>query len=918
MTPEEWARVKEVVGDALERPEPERAAFLDQACGPDTRLRAEVDRLLAAQETGSLESPVAGALDRAPDLTSGRLLGHFRVESRIGQGGMGAVYRAWDEKLQRSVAIKVLADGGLGNPASRQRFLREARAASALNHPGIVTIHEVASDGGIDFIAMELVEGESLDRRIPKNGLPLKQALDYAVQIAAALAKAHAAGIIHRDLKPSNVMVTPEGQVKLLDFGLARRVHSGEGSGSTMTQAGAIMGTPAYMSPEQAEGKPVDARSDIFSFGSLLYEMVSGQKAFRGDSEISTLAAVLQTNPAPLDRSCPAELAKLIGRCQHKDPAHRLQVMADVLMELEELKEETEARRTRRGRLAAGTMAGAVATLSLASAWFLAPKRSQPLPQPYVIPFTSLPGSESNPDFSPDGSRVAFTWNGERQDNVDIYVKRVGAESMLRLTSDPAPDTAPAWAPDGEQIAFVREGSLYVVDALGGTERRLVEAQEERITDASWHPRGQWIAVSETLADGRMQISLLPLSGGMKRSLLAVPVLRTDSPVFSPDGEMLAFGSCSNVWRCDLYVQALDAEVRPVGPLRRVTQQNSYIEGVTWAPNGKALVYSASQTVGLNLYVWRVAISESSRPERYELAGVRAYSPAVARTGNRLVYTSLVADRDIWRWQRSGGAEQFIASTLHDDNPQYSPDGERIAFAPAREGNRQDVWICNKDGSGAMQLSKGIGRIAGSPRWSPDGKTIVFDAQLDSGRLRLFAVDASGGPPRQISQTAHDEGGPSYSHDGKWIYFRANPTGRFEIYRMPVEGGEKEQITETGGYVGLESYDGRTLYFTVEARYAPTPLMEKPIAGGPAMKVVDNVFPRAFAPVASGIYYIAKRQPRGWALNFYSFKTRSNRKLLEIDTEVFLGLSVSPDEKTFLYTTEKPPKVDLMMVENFR
>jgi Tol biopolymer transport system component len=369
---------------------------------------------------------------------------------------------------------------------------------------------------------------------------------------------------------------------------------------------------------------------------------------------------------------------------------------------------------------------------------------------------------------------------------------------------------------------------------------------------------------------------------------------------------------------CDLYVQNLDAEVRPAGPLRRITRQNAYLAGVAWAPDGKALVYSASRNVGVNARIWRVGISESSPPERYELAGASASNPAVAPAGNRMVYTSSSIDLDIWQWQRGGDAEQFIASTLHDDNPQHSPDGERIAFASAREGNRQSVWVCNKDGSGAIQLSKGIGRISGSPRWSPDGKTIVFDVQLESGRMGLFSVSASGGPPRQVSEAAHDEAGPSYSHDGKWIYFRSNPTGRFEIYRMPVGGGTKERITESGGYVGLESHDGQKLYFTVGASTAPTSLMEKPIAGGPVRKVADNVYPRAFAPVASGIYYIARRQPRGWALYFYSFKTRSTKTLLEIESGVFHGLSVSPDEKTFLYTANKSPRVDLMLVENFR
>lgn len=918
MTPAEWARVKKVVADALERPETERAAFLDEACGPDAQLRAEVERLLASEEAGSLESPVAGALSPVPELAAGQGLGHFRIEGRIGQGGMGAVYRAWDEKLQRTVAIKVLADGRLSNPANRQRFLREARAASALNHPGIVTIHEVASDDGFDFIAMELVEGESLDRRIPKKGMPLKQALDYAVQIAAALAKAHAAGIIHRDLKPSNVMVTPEGRVKLLDFGLARRVHTGDGSGSTLTHSGEIMGTPAYMSPEQAEGKAVDARSDIFSFGSLLYEMVSGRKAFHGDSEISTLAAVLQTKPEPLDRSCPAELVKLIGRCQHKDPAHRLQVMADVQMELQELKDELEASKTRKVRRLAWATAAAGAVVLGTSAWLLMTRWAQTFPQPYLTPFTSFEGIESAGSFSPDGDRVAFTWNGEGLDNVDIYVKRVGSESIQRLTTHPTPDTAPAWAPDGKRVAFIRGGDVYVVDALGGAERRLVEAQDGGINQISWHPNGEWIAASEGIVTRRMGISLYPLSGGAKRKLLAAPAYRISSPRFSPGGEFLAYGFCDSLWTCYVYAQRLDSQLSAVGPPQRITSQPAYLEGVAWAADEKTLMYAASQGFGLNLYLWRVPVSGDAQPQRFELAGVDARLPDVARAGSRMIYTTGSSDHDIWRWQIGDRAGRFIASTRHEDSPQFSPDGERIAFDSARENNKLEVWVCNKDGSGAMQLVKGLGRMSGSPRWSPDGKTVIFDAQMENRRMRLFTVDASGGPPRQITEANHDESGPSYSRDGKWIYFRANPTGRFEIYRMPVAGGKREQITKSGGYTGLESYDGRTLYFTDTPYPTSTVLMEIPVEGGPVKKVVDKVYPRAFAPVASGIYYIAKRQPRGWAMSFYSFKTKSSRALLDIDLEVFHGLSVSADEKTILFTVTKQQNRDMMMVENFR
>ncbi|MCU0248439.1 MAG: serine/threonine-protein kinase [Bryobacter sp.] len=492
------------MGDALERPEPERAAFLDHACGPDSQLRAEVERLLKEDETGSLESPVAVALGRTPDLTSGRMLGHFRIESRIGQGGMGAVYRARDEKLQRTVAIKVLADGHVSNLAGRQRFLREARAASALNHPGIVTIHEVATDDGIDYIAMELVEGESLDRRIHKNGLPLKEALNYAVQIAAALAKAHASGIIHRDLKPSNVMVTPEGQVKLLDFGLARRVHAGDGSGSTMTRTGEIMGTPAYMSPEQAEGKPLDARSDIFSFGAVLYEMLTGGRAFQGDSTMSTLAAVLQSEPRPLSEDLPADLRKIVSLCLRKDPERRFQFMKDVHIELSELKDALDSAslpassKDRPSAWRHRWVAALLAVPFLGTGWFLWQRYGSDSAPPRLVQLTAYPGSEFSPTFSPDGSQVAFSWGGEKNDNYDIYVKMVGETSALRLTTDPAPDGYPSWSRDGKRIAFwrARKGAsaIYQIPPLGGAEQKLAEIPGGG--QMSWSADGKWITAS--------------------------------------------------------------------------------------------------------------------------------------------------------------------------------------------------------------------------------------------------------------------------------------------------------------------------------------------------------------------------------------------------------------------------------------
>jgi serine/threonine protein kinase len=352
MTPERWVQVKEIFSAARERPEQERAGWLDEACGTDGLLRGEVERLLA-QDSESLESPARLLLDQAvPGLSTGDLLSHYRIGGKLGEGGMGVVYKARDTHLDRFVAIKVLPTERVADPERKHRFVLEAKAASALNHPNIVTVHDIDQSDGIDFIAMEYVEGRTLNELIGRKGLKLNEALKYGVQIADALATAHSAGIIHRDLKPGNVMVTADRRVKVLDFGLAKLTEvDAQGSEDftrteqQSTEAGVILGTVGYMSPEQAEGKEVDARSDIFSFGSMLYEMLSGRWAFRRDSPALTLAAVLHMDPPPLPAEVPQELERFVARCLRKDPARRFQTMADLKVTLEELKEESDSGR---------------------------------------------------------------------------------------------------------------------------------------------------------------------------------------------------------------------------------------------------------------------------------------------------------------------------------------------------------------------------------------------------------------------------------------------------------------------------------------------------------------------------------------------------------------------------------------------
>ncbi len=527
----------------------------------------------------------------------GPRLSHYEILAKVGGGGMGVVYKARDTHLDRFVAIKTLSADTLTDPERRGRFSREAKAASALNHPGIITIHDIATEDGIDFIAMEYVQGKTLDQLIGRKGLSLKDTLNYAIQAAEALTKAHEAGIVHRDLKPSNIMVT-EGRVKILDFGVAKLAWLEPGEveidavtvtstasidSSRLTGAGKIVGTAAYMSPEQAAGLKVDARSDIFSFGAVLYEMVTGVKAFKGDTSVSTLAAVLNLDPKPpgqLNKDVPHNLERIILRCLRKDPARRIQFMADLVVELEEIKTESgtqidaqlPARRRAQWRAAS---VPAVALLA-AGVWYWWPS-SPPLPQPAVTLLTSYPGDESSPTFSPDGNQVAFTWNGAKRDNTDIYIAMPGSQVPLRLTTNPARDWAPAWSPDPDptQIAFVREqgdhAAIYLTPPVPESERKLVDVQPAGSADRttlSWFPDGKHLAVAEREPGGQSSgIFVIPVDSGSKVRVLSNPITAGAHyfPAVSPDGKAVAYGLCPAAYSCDVYYSVHRPRLRGEG-----------------------------------------------------------------------------------------------------------------------------------------------------------------------------------------------------------------------------------------------------------------------------------------------------------------------------------------------------------------
>jgi eukaryotic-like serine/threonine-protein kinase len=895
-------------------------------------------------------------------LAPGARVGPYEVVALIGEGGMGCVYRARDPRLDRDVALKVLRHETMGDPDRRARFVAEARAVSALNHPNIVTVHDVGIEGEMGYMVMEFVEGQPLDTMTAPRGLRPAEVVRIGAQVADALAEAHAARIVHRDLKPANVILQPNGRVKVLDFGLAKLVQPQGGASDrtmmTQTVHGVIVGTVAYMSPEQAEGKPLDHRSDIFSFGALLYELCTGCRAFDGESHASVLADVLRQDPRPVSElrpELPPDLARLIMRCLRKDPARRAQSMADLKVQLEDLREALDsgtlqaatpaaagaapAVRARRWPwLAVGAAAGAVVTL-LATFAVMSP--SEPAtPESaalQVVPLTSYSGRELSPSFSPDGNQVAFSWTGERDDNQDIYVRLVGAGAPLRLTTDPRPDLEPEWSPDGRHIAFLRRVErelveVMLVPALGGPERRLARLHtrllfDNPISGLAWTPDAKFLLATGGRSPGEPS-HLHRIAVATGETTVLVPAEEgTDGfhgIALSPDGRTLAA------------VRIRTADPRPV-QLHRLTASwevdgapstapiDSAVSSLAWTADGRALVYRIAVNVPLPLY--RIELP-GGEPTPMPWVGADATMPAVSGAASRLAFTRNVRDTNIWRMPLEAGPsppalEQIAVSSFREVFPQYSPDGRRLVFFSNRGGSVQ-IWTSEADGSGAAQLTN-VDPFAttGSPRWSPDGRHIVFDSNAE-GTYHLSVVSADGGQPRALTTGSANNITGGWSPDHQWIYFASDRSGRLEVWRMPAEGGAAEQVTRGGGQAPTVSPDNAWVYYTKGDGAGG--LWRMPAAGGEERQVTEGLFRYSYAVTATAVYYVSLASPAargtpGRALEIVrhlDLATGRTRDLLTLDKPADLGLAVSPDERFLLFTKLDHFGTDLMLVENFR
>jgi len=894
MDQERWRRVEELFHAALEREPEARQAFLEVACGEDTDLRRQVELLLAKEEeAGSfLETPAMRDMTVTQTATGallGRQFGPYRIMSPLGAGGMGEVYRAHDSKLGRDVAIKTLPAEFARDPERLARFRREARTLASLNHPNIAAIYGLEESGDVDCLVLELVEGETL-----RGPLPIDRVLDYARQVAAALEAAHGKGIIHRDLKPANVKVTPQGTIKVLDFGLAKAMGGPEQNQDlpqsvtltgVETLAGHIVGTPGYMSPEQARGRDVDKRTDIWAFGCLLYELLTGKRAFPGETLSDTIAAVLAREPdwQALPAKTPAKVRELLRQCLQKDANRRLNNIADARRTIEQAQ-----RGWNRWRLAAVAAAGLALLAVGAALWLRGPAR--PLDRSTWVQLTKFPDSVSQPALSPDGRMVAFirgnsTFYGPGQ----VYVKILPDGEPVQLTHDTIEKMSPAFSPDGSRIAYTTQQEqdfswdTWVVPVLGG---------EPQL----------WLKNASGLVwTGPRQILFSEIKTGLHMGIVAAEESRMGArdvyfpanemgmahrSYLSPDGKwvLLVEMDQDHLWLpCRVVPMDGSSQGRQVGP------PGGGCTSGAWSPDSK-WVYLTSTAVEAN-HIWRQRFPDG-RPEQITSGPTEEEGIAMAPDGRSFVTAMALQNTSLW--VRDAKGERALLTEGNAAGPKFTPDGKKLCYRIVKEA--PNAWTYYRDAGEVRVADLESGRSEPLVRGfqaldydiSADGRQVVMETADIAGKPQLWLapLDRSS-PPRQVPNV---EGGSPRFGPGGEIYFRRTSGQHVMednaawsvgvVYRVRQDGtGLEKALEQPILNLRVVSPDGRWLVAWAALGREGTPAWQAfPLGGGAPVTIGSATFfdwapdgsslsvtSESGAPIPEGRSYLIPL-PRGQAL----------------------------------------------------
>jgi eukaryotic-like serine/threonine-protein kinase len=753
-------------------------------------------------------------------LTAGSRLGPYEIVSLLGAGGMGEVYLARDPRLKREIAIKVLPDATAADPERRARLKREAQSIAALSHPNIVTIYSVEDVDGVLCLTMEYVDGRRLSDLIVKGGLPLTQILKVAIPLADALSSAHQKGITHRDLKPANVMIGADGRVKVLDFGLAKLLEpSSDDLGITglptasLTGEGRIVGTVAYMSPEQAEGKPVDARSDLFSLGVILYEMATGQRPFTGDTSISVISSIVRDTPTSvteLNPALPRELARVVRRALAKDPELRYQTAKDLRNDLTDLQQELSsgslqapiasprARSTAGRWKAIGVVAAAILAVRYATwQWRAAPTGSA-IPRNVTFEqLTTQTGVKRFPSLSPDGKWVVY--EGNQSGNADVYLQGVGGQNAINLTRDsPDDDTEPAFSPDGERIAFRSErqgGGIFVMGRTGESVRRLTDVGH----NPAWSPDATRIVYGTDDAHvlGRKRFSelwIVVVATGEKRRIFEGDAVQ---PSWSPHGLRIAFWKSFGEQQGQRDIFTIPAAGGTPVP---VTSDPAIDWNPVWSPDGHFLLFSSDRGGTMNL--WRVPIDERTgatldAPEALGAPSSSAALMSISADGRSVGYTSFTTNQTIERVALDpatgsilGEPVTVISGSRLFEAPRASPDGRWLTFN--NFGPQMEIFVSGADGSGIRQLTNDRVRNR-FPQWSPDGSQIAFMSNRD-GKTQIWSIKPDGSSLRRLTDSRTGAGGFGWSPDGLKLAFRGlEPPDDSKLFLIDPRADWKDQ-----------------------------------------------------------------------------------------------------------------------------